>query len=447
MQKLQAKLKNVPRNAPQVPCSTSNQLNKEETLSVDNKVLTCNNLEVDQRSHTTGLKAVVYVLSMLGNPLMPCTQTKARKLLKSKKAKIFKMYPFTIKLCFECENKVQDVTFGIDTGYQNIGFSAITDKKELASGELILDWKTSKKLATRKMYRKYKRNKLWHRKARWKNRVSTKKKGWLPPSIQRRYDTHLNLLNKYKAILPITKVIVETAKFDIQKINNPEIQGIEYRQGPMYEYRNMRSYLMARENGMCQICHKKFEHGNPSHIHHKLQRSESGSNKASNLAIVHKKCHDDFHAKGLKMSAPKSMKAETFMSIVHNRFIKDIPNVQITYGYKTFVDRNELNLEKTHCNDAFVIAKGCFQLRTKPIIITQKHRNNRSLQCNRKGFDPAIRRKRYKIQPKDLVWIDNKKYTASGTHSKGKAVDIKDGKSIGIKKIEKVYHFGSFTFN
>ena len=62
MQKLQAKLKNVPSDAPQVPCSTSLILNREETLSVSDIVLTCNNPEVDLLQHTGELKAKVYVL-------------------------------------------------------------------------------------------------------------------------------------------------------------------------------------------------------------------------------------------------------------------------------------------------------------------------------------------------------------------------------------------------
>lgn len=33
---------------------------------------------------------MVYVISIEGKPLMPCTEAKARKLLKSKKAKVFK---------------------------------------------------------------------------------------------------------------------------------------------------------------------------------------------------------------------------------------------------------------------------------------------------------------------------------------------------------------------
>jgi hypothetical protein len=446
MQKLQAKLKNVPMDAPQVHCSTSMELNREETLSASSKVLTCNTPEVDLHQRTGGLSAVVCVISIDGNPLMPCKPAKARKLLKSGRAKIKKMYPFTIQLNFECENQIQDVTFSEDSGFFNIGFSAVTNKKELVSGTVVLDGRTSSRLTEKRMYRRGRRNKLWYRKPRFNNRKISK--GWLPPSTQRRYDAHLKLLKLYNGILPITKIIIETAKFDIQKIENPDISGVEYQQGDMYGYQNMRAYLMAREKGKCQLCTKEFTKGNPSHIHHLKERIEEGSNRAKNLSILHKKCHTNLHKKKLKLPAPKTIKAETFMSIIHKRFLADIPEVEITYGYKTFVDRNKLNIEKTHYNDAFVIAGGANQQRTTPITITQKHRNNRAIQLNRKGFKPAVRKQRYAIQPKDLIWIDGEKHIASGVHCNGtRFVDEKTKKSHSIKKVEKVYNFGSYAFN
>ena len=446
MQKLRKRNTNTPTDAPQVRSNCDLQLNKDQSLSVASSKTSLNNPEVDLHQHTGGRKVVVYVISVSGKPLMPCKPAKARKLIKSGKAKVVKMFPFTIQLNFKCENKVQYVTFGVDSGYSNIGFSATTSKKELASGTVILDDKTSSRLAEKKMYRLLKRKKLWYRKLRFLNRKN--RVGLLPPSTQRRYDAHLKVLNLYKSILPITHVIIETANFDIQKINNPEIEGYDYQQGDMYGYQNMRSYLMSREKGKCQVCAKEFSKGSPSHIHHCLERSKKGSNRAKNLAILHKKCHTKLHKKGAKLSAPKSMKPETFMSIIHKRFSQDIPNVEITFGYKTFVDRIELGLEKSHYNDAFVIAEGKNQQRITPIIIKQKHRNNRVIQLNRKGFKPSIRKQRYKIQPKDLIWMNGKKHVASGVHSYGKYVSIEKSKKVfSIKNIEKIYSFGSFAFS
>ncbi len=446
MQKLQVKLKNVPKGVYQAPCSTSLQLNKEETLSVAGIVRTCNNLDGNLLQQAGGLKAAVFVLSSNGKPLMPCTSSKARKLLQNRKAKVVKLYPFTIRLNFDCENQTQDISMGIDAGYANIGFSCITTKSELVSGTIILDNKTSERLTERRMYRRGRRNKLWYREPRFDNRK--RKEGSLPPSVQRRYDTNLKIINLMKSLMPITKVTVEVANFDIQKIENEAIEGVGYQQGEMLGYQNMRSYLMAREKGVCQLCGKEFEKGNPSHIHHIIERANGGTDRAKNLAILHEKCHDKLHKKGLKLKPNKTYKPNTFMSIIRNRFWNDIPNINVTYGYETFVKRIELRLEKTHYTDAFVIAGGEYQQRCKPIGIKQKHQHNRVLQVNRKGFAPAIRKQRYKIQPKDLVWINGKREVAVGVHCKGAAVIIeRNKKSFLIKKVEKIYNFGTFAYS
>ena len=64
MQKLSVKLKNTP-TSDQLACSSVNPvLNRVERLSVQDKVLADNNLEVDQHQQHTGgqtLSAVVYV--------------------------------------------------------------------------------------------------------------------------------------------------------------------------------------------------------------------------------------------------------------------------------------------------------------------------------------------------------------------------------------------------
>nr|WP_026040675.1 RRXRR domain-containing protein [Sulfobacillus thermosulfidooxidans] len=58
-----------------------------------------------------------------------------------------------------------------------------------------------------------------------------KPEGWRAPSAQNKVDTHLNIIQKALKILPLTRVTVEVAQFDIQKIQNPEISGAEYQEG------------------------------------------------------------------------------------------------------------------------------------------------------------------------------------------------------------------------
>jgi hypothetical protein len=165
------------------------------------------------------------------------------------------------------------------------------------------------------------------------------------------------------------------------------------------------------------------------------------------MAILHEKCHIKLHKQGLKLKPAKSYKPNTFMSIIHKRFWNDVPGLKVTYGYITFLKRQENNITKSHNNDAFVIAKGTDQERCIPITIQQKHRNNRAIQLNRKGYAPAIRIQRYNIQPKDIVWINNKKFTASGVHCKGRSIMLcETKKSISITKISKFYNFGGLVW-
>ena len=449
MQKLlRRRLTDTPLNVQSLLVRGSVDLSLNRPQRVSEQVLSTfdNNPEGVQVQHTgRSLKPFVYVLSKEGKPLMPCSHAKSKRMVKTGKATVVKKFPFTIQLNFECENQVQEVTFGIDSGYANIGFNAVSEKKELISGTVKLDGKTSERLTERRMYRRNRRNRLWYRKPRFLNR--SRKEGWLSPSIQRRYDTHLNLINRLKKILPVSETIIEVANFDIQKIMNPDISGTDYQQGSLYGYQNMKSYLMAREQGKCQLCGKDFK-GQPSHIHHCKQRNKSGSNRPKNLAILHKACHEKLHRKGLNLPKPKSYKPNTFMSIIHKQFWEDVDDLQVTYGYKTFIKRNELNLEKSHSTDAFVIAKGSIQNRINPWNIEQKHRHNRAIQLNRRGFKPSIRTSVYKIQSKDLITVNGQIFSVIGIQNKGSYVKVKDyPKVIPTKNIERMYNFGGFAWN
>ena len=451
MQKLQAKFENAPRNASLVPCSVSSSLNKEEIPSVMSIVRTCNNSEENHQQHRAGsglrVLNVVYVLNKRGEALMPTCQAKARRLVRNGKAKIVRRFPFTIQLKTSTGEAKKEISLGIDSGYGHIGFSAVTNNKELIAGEVIVDNKTGERLIEKSMYRRGRRNKLWYRKPRFDNRNTPE--GWLPPSVQRRYDLHVRLIKRIGGLLPITIVTVETGNFDIQKIENPDIQGKEYQQGATFGYFNVKSFILAREHGKCQICGRE-KSNDVWAVHHIVQRKNAGTDKPSNLALLHKGCHKKLHRQGSKLVVKdnKTYKPSTFMNIVRNRFINDL-NCETTFGYITYGKRIALGLEKSHVNDAFVIAGGEKQKRCSGYSIEQKRKNNRSLQLNRKGFKPAIRRQRYSCQPKDLVKVGKKIFEVVGTHCCGKSIMVWSGdvkKSIPVKRIGWHYHFSGMVW-
>jgi 5-methylcytosine-specific restriction endonuclease McrA len=451
VQPLQLKLKNVLADTPLVCSSTSSPLNNLETDSEKSIVLDCNNPEVTQQSNRTECKTTksVFVVSKSGKPLMPCKPRKARHMLKKGEAHVINLSPFTIKLNFDCTESVQACTLGIDTGFKFVGWSAVNKIGEISCGELTLDRKTSDRLTNKKMYRRLRRGRLRYRKPRFNNRKIDK--GWLPPSIKRSLDTTLSLVNKLKKILPIDKVIVETAKFDIQKINNPNISSMGYQQGDLFDFLNLRAYLVSRERCTCQICGKKIT--DRIEKHHIIPRSDGGTNKSNNYALVHPECHKKLHGGKtklkIKLKLNKQFKAETFMSIIHNEF-KKVLNCEITFGYITFYLRKELRIEKSHANDAFVIAGGSNQKRFGGLVkITQRRINNRVLQKNFKKGRPSIRTRRYKFQAGDFIWLRNRRYICGGTTSLGKQVYYfygKEKKTISTKKIDRVYHTRSLVW-
>jgi len=451
MQQFKVELKNTPTDAPQVCSSVNSVLNRDQSLSVQDKVLALNNLDVDLLQHKGGqglrVPVIAYVLNQRGKPLMPCSARKARILVKKGDAYVVKTNPFfVIRLKRATGEQVQSCSLGIDSGYKNVGFSAVNNQKEIVCGTLELDQKTSGRLIKRRMYRRGRRNRLWYRQSRFNNRK--KRKGWLPPSVQRRFNTHIFLINKIRDLLPISEIIVEAGNFDIQKIENPDISGIQYQQGSMFEYQNMRSFLMARENGKCQLCSKNFSKGNESHIHHIISRCDGGTDKSKNLALLHEKCHNKLHKQKLLnlLKKNKQYKDTTFMSIIRWKFREIYPDCIMIYGNETFVKRNILRLEKTHCNDAFIIANGTNQSKTVPVLFKQKHRNNRVLQVNRKGFRPSIRKQRYSIQPYDLITVNGKRYVVKGCHSYGRSIVCTDSINkfyFNIKKVKKVFHIKS----
>ena len=164
---------------------------------------------------------LVYVLNQNGKPLMPCKSVKARILLKQKKAKVIRREPFVIQLIYGSSGYKQPVTLGVDAGAKHIGLSATTKRKELYSSDVELRTDIVDLISTRRELRRGRRSrKTRYRKARFDNRK--KPEGWLAPSIQNRINAHLSVIEKVCRIMPVTKIIVETASFDIQKIKNPE---------------------------------------------------------------------------------------------------------------------------------------------------------------------------------------------------------------------------------
>jgi hypothetical protein len=427
MQKLEERNTYTPTDTPLVCSNCDPVLNSLERDSVPDLKTSSNNSEVDQlRKEKQDSRIPVYVLNMRGKPLMPTTPRRARLLLKSGKAGVVRRQPFTIQLNYATGETKQPITLGIDPGYKTTGYSAVTDKKELLSGEVAMRTDIPDKLIEKKQYRRGRRNKLWYRKPRFDNRVRTEA---LQPSTKHKLESHLSLINKIKGLLPITTVIIEVSSFDTQKMVNPKISGIEYQQGELQGY-EVREYLLEKFNRTCVYCGKTNV---PLEIEHIVPKSRNGSDRVSNLTISCHKCNqrkgnktaEEFGYPEVQKLANNPLKATAFMNQIRWKLVNMI-GCNHTFGSATKCKRIKLGLDKSHANDAFVIAGGTTQTRVEPCLGKQVRRNNRTLQLNRKGFKPSIRRRRYPYQPNDTVKFNGLLYKVKGVHSYGKRVFLID---------------------
>lgn len=327
----------------------------------------------------------VCVINQHGRALMPTTPRKARVLLKEGRAKIVGYTPFTIQLLYGTRGYTQPVTLGIDAGFENIGFSAITEKEELLGGELKMMSGVTERITERRKYRVVRRSRLRHRAPRFDNRI--RPEGWLAPSIQHKFDAHIKLIEQIKSRLPVTEIVIEAASFDIQKINNPDIQGAGYQKGEQLGYSNLTSYIRHRDNYKC---------GNPNcknkgkdvilQVHHLgfWKNPPERSNKPGNLITLCVKCHTPAnHKKGKLLYGwqpiVKSFKSETFMSTIYRKLVEATGATE-TFGYITKYYREQAVLPKSHHNDGFVIAGGSHQTRSRPLMLEQVRRNKRSME-------------------------------------------------------------------
>jgi hypothetical protein len=255
----------------------------------------------------------------------------------------------------------QEIVLGVDSGTKHIGLSATTKSKELYSSEVILRSDIVDLLSTRRELRRTRRNRLRYRKPRFENRVKSKRLGWVAPSVRHRIDAHIRVIDNICSTLPISRIIVEIAQFDTQKIKNPDISGNEYQEGDQLGFWNVREYVLTRDGHKCQHCKGKSK--DPILNVHHIESRKTGGDSPSNLITLCETCHKEYH-KGkidLRVKRGKSLRDAAVMGIMKWKLYEELrsryDNVSMTFGYITKYNRIKYGIEKSHISDAFVISK------------------------------------------------------------------------------------------
>ena len=374
----------------------------------------------------------VYVLSKEGKPLMPTSRRgRVRWLLKTGRAKVVRTIPFTIQLLEDGRKYyTQEISLGIKPGSKQMGLSATSEKEELFCASIKLRTDIIDLLSTKRELRKFRRRRLRYRKARFLNRVKSKKLGWIAPSIKNKIQFHIKMVEYVHKILPVSSITIEINSFDIQKRQNPKISGKEYQEGPQKGFWNVREYVLFRDNHTCQHCYGKSG-DKILNVHHIVSR-KTGGNSPSNLITLCETCHKDHHNGKIKLSFKRgrSFKDITHLNLMRDRIYKELFKrfgfIYTTYGYQTKINRISRNIPKDYDTDAYIISVSDLgsSLSDTRYVIRQIRRHNRQIHKFNilKGGKLKNNQARYKVfgyRLNDVVKYHGNKYYIGGRRERG----------------------------
>src|SRR5215475_9729937 len=252
---------------------------------------TLRNSDVASKSKDFFVKMRVAVLDTTKKPLAPTTPRRARLLLKSGKAAVFRRYPFTLILKREVVGaQTPDLRLKVDPGSKTTGLAIVHQE----TGEVVFAAEIEhrgqvikKNLDARRAIRRGRRNrKTRYREPRFDNR--RRPKGWLPPSLESRVENVYTWSRRLIRVYPIKGLGLELVKFDMQLMQNPEIEGVEYQQGELAGY-ELREYLLLKFGHLCAYRRDNSPCDGHLEVEHIIPRSRGGSNRVSNLTIACRK--------------------------------------------------------------------------------------------------------------------------------------------------------------
>ena len=345
---------------------------------------------------------MVFVLNRSKKPLDMISNAEARILIRKKLAVIHKIYPFTIRLRDNsCGSQDRAYTVKIDPGSRHTGIAIVDDKDQVAMlaeiehrGHLI-----KKDLDSRRAVRRKRRSrKTRYRPVRFLNR--TRPQGWLPPSIKSRAENVINFIRKYKKLINIDKVMIESVSFDVaQMVSDDCLIGTGYQQGNLYQNK-LRSFIFSRSNGKCVYCGAKA-----TEIDHVIPRAKGGTNSTYNLVASCRSCNKKKSNLSLKdfgklmgkdyshLKTKKLHKDAAIVQIARNytiRRIKEIILNTISYvPWMTKCNRDQLGLPKEHYYDALSVGnvENYKFLTDKVLTLSAKGRGSRQMcRVDRYGF-------------------------------------------------------------
>jgi 5-methylcytosine-specific restriction endonuclease McrA len=369
----------------------------------------------------------VFVLDKNKHPLMPCNPARARQLLKLGKAAVYRRYPLTIILKDREGGETQEIQVKVDAGSKTTGIAVVASFKRglyciwacelIHRGQQIRD-----DLLSRSQLRRCRRSRnLRYRPARFNNRK--RHDGWLPPSLMSRVNNIETWVKRLMLSAPITHLAIELVKFDMQAMQNPEINGIEYQQGELQGY-EVREYLLEKFGRKCVYCAMK---DTPLEIEHIIPKSRGGSDRVSNLTLACSSCNqkkgnktaDEFGHPHIQKLAKKPLRDASAVNATRWKLYKTLQRfnlpIELGTGARTKYNRVKQGYPKTHWLDAVCVGESgqsvFVSFNHQPLGIKAVGRGNRQMTSPDKyGFPRATRQSKkvyFGFQTGDMAKVIN----------------------------------------
>ena len=326
---------------------------------------------------------MVFVLDYNNNSLSPTTNAKARRLLSSHKAFVFRLFPFVIKLK-QSFNSTKSFSIKIDPGSSISGISIVDQDKALFFFELIHRGKEIKKaLFQRRNIRRSRRNrKTRYRKCRFLNRK--RKTNWLAPSVKSRADNILNFVKKYSKYIKIDRIIIERVSFNTSQLSSDDkLFGLDYQLGNLKDIK-LRKFIFQKYNNCCVYCNGESK-DLKLEVEHLVSKANGGTNSTHNLVLSCRTCNElkstlslkDFGKlmkKDFTTLEPKKLPKEAaIVQSARNYVINSLKEnyiVETGEGWETKINREDNNLPKEHYYDALSVGEDkSYKIITDKVLI------------------------------------------------------------------------------
>ena len=313
-----------------------------------------------------------FVLDANGKQLSPTKEQKAWFLIRKKRAILISKYPMVIQLNREIlDDKVckDEIRCGIDDGGLHVGVALVqkckTKNKTIFKGTMEQRNDVKYLMEVRKGHRCHHRYYKRYRQARYNNRISSKRKGRVAPSILQKKQAIIRVINQLNKWINITNYWLEDVAIDIRALTdgyNP--YRWQYQKSNRLD-ENIRKAVILRDGCKCKECGKskcRLE------VHHIKPRRLNGSNTLDNLITLCEKCHQNTEGREelfmkkyfslLNSSDNKNLNYASHVMIGKNWLREQLSNFGILYltnGGDTGNKRIDWNIGKSHCNDAVCI--------------------------------------------------------------------------------------------